>query len=60
VPYYKYQWWLPSRSGDFMAQGHLGQFIYVNPAKDLVIVRLGKNEGNINYWQLMTSLAAGY
>ena len=33
---------------DFMAEGHLGQFIYVNPEQRMVIVRLGKKEGNIS------------
>lgn len=58
--FYQYQWWLPSRTGDFMAQGHLGQYIYVNPAKDMVIVRLGKSGGSANWWEVLTSLAAGY
>ncbi len=44
VDYYQYQWWLPTPNEDFMAKGILGQFIYVNPSKDLVIVRLGKNK----------------
>jgi CubicO group peptidase (beta-lactamase class C family) len=39
---YQYQWWvLPSGAGDlggFEAQGIYGQFLYVNPAQDLVIV----------------------
>src|SRR5690606_15577430 len=56
--FYQYQWWLPTGSGDFLAQGHLGQFIYVNPAKDLVIVRLGKNNGGVEWWPVFTSLAA--
>lgn len=58
--YYQYQWWLPSRNGDFMAEGILGQFIYVHPAKDLIIVRLGKNEGRANWWTVLTALAASY
>ena len=58
--YYQYQWWLPSKSGDFLAQGHLGQYIYVNPAKKLIMVRLGKNEGNVDWWMVFTSLAGGY
>jgi CubicO group peptidase (beta-lactamase class C family) len=29
--------------GSFHAEGILGQFVYVNPAKGLVIVRLGHN-----------------
>jgi CubicO group peptidase (beta-lactamase class C family) len=39
---YQYQWWLPSQTGDFIARGILGQYIYVNPEKNLIIVRLGK------------------
>jgi CubicO group peptidase (beta-lactamase class C family) len=47
--YYQYQWWLPSKEGDFYAAGHLGQFIYVNPSKNLLIVRLGKKGDGINW-----------
>ncbi|PJB14345.1 MAG: serine hydrolase, partial [Flavobacteriales bacterium CG_4_9_14_3_um_filter_32_8] len=43
-----------------MAQGILGQFIYVNPSKNLIIVRLGKNEGKANWWTILTSFAAAY
>ena len=60
VRYYQYQWWLPTPGEDFMAEGILGQFVYVNPAKDLIIVRLGKNEGKANWWTVFTSLAEGY
>lgn len=58
--FYQYQWWLPTPNEDFMAEGILGQFIYVNPSKDLIIVRLGKNEGKGNWWSLFTSLAKAY
>ncbi len=46
---YQYMWWLaaPDRS-DFMAVGHLGQFIYVNPAVRVIIVRLGKSMGGLS------------
>ena len=46
---YQYMWWLvsPGRS-DFMATGHLGQFLYVNPAAKLVVVRLGKSMGDLS------------
>jgi CubicO group peptidase (beta-lactamase class C family) len=60
APYYQYQWWLPMPNEDFMAQGILGQFIYVNPAKDLIIVRLGKNEGKADWWKIFTVLAKNY
>lgn len=60
VDFYQYQWWLPTPNEDFMAQGILGQFIYVHPAKDLIVVRLGKNEGKANWWSIFPSLAAAY
>jgi len=45
--YYGYQLWiLPDRHDIFLARGILGQFIIVNPAKKMVIVRLGKTEGS--------------
>ena len=58
--YYQYQWWLPSPNQDFMAEGILGQFVYVNPAKNLIIVRLGKKEGKADWWSVFTSLAKSY
>lgn len=57
---YQYQWWLPSLSGDYMAQGILGQFIYVNPNKNLIIVRLGKDYGNTNWSNLFIKIANEY
>ena len=44
VSYYQYQWWLPSNNGDFMAQGILGEFVYVNPRKNIIIIRNLKNK----------------
>jgi CubicO group peptidase (beta-lactamase class C family) len=58
--YYQYQWWLPTPTGDFMAQGILGQFIYVNPKKDLIIVRLGKSEGKANWWEILAGMGQAY
>lgn len=58
--FYKYQWWLPSNSGDFMAEGILGQFIYVNPAKDLIIVRLGKKTGEADWAGTFINIANAY
>lgn len=61
VDYYQYQWWLGSaEDGDYMAQGILGQYIYVNPAKNMVIVRLGKKPANVGWRQIFSSLAAAY
>ena len=46
--YYKYMWWGLEREGaanDFAALGNHGQFIYVSPHKNLIIVRHGKKYG---------------
>jgi CubicO group peptidase (beta-lactamase class C family) len=58
--YYQYQWWKPTQTGDFMAQGILGQYIYVHPKKNLIIVRLGKKTGKADWWQILASLGQGY
>lgn len=46
---YRYMWWRvsPTRP-DYMAVGHLGQFIYVNPAAEAVVVRLGEGLGDLS------------
>ena len=58
--FYRYQWWLPSSDGDFHAEGILGQFIYVDPARELVIIRLGGAYGNIGWPQFFRTLAPFY
>lgn len=58
--YYQNQWWLPSKNGDFMAAGILGQYVYVNPAKNMIIVRLGKSTGKADWQKLFTNLALNY
>jgi CubicO group peptidase (beta-lactamase class C family) len=41
---YGYQWWLPlSEDGEFMAMGVYGQYIYVNPTNNTVIVKVSAN-----------------
>lgn len=60
APFYQYQWWLPSAEGDFEAQGILGQYIYVDPVRDLVMVRLGTNEGKVDWTPVLRSLAKAY
>ena len=48
---YQYFWWVntPNGKNHFSAQGNYGQYIYVAPEEDLVIVRLGKEEGEKGY-----------
>ncbi len=58
--FYQYFWWVdvvePDR-GRFMARGNLGQFIYVVPDKDLVIVRFGEDFGYNRWPELLRSIA---
>jgi CubicO group peptidase (beta-lactamase class C family) len=56
---YSYQWWhnASAPGKDFLAEGLLGQFVYVYPEKHIIIVRLGKKEV-IDAWpQLMKGIA---
>jgi hypothetical protein len=48
---YQYFWWVdtPDGKNHFSARGKYGQYIYVAPEKGLVIVRLGKVEGEQGY-----------
>lgn len=45
-------------TGDYFAEGHLGQFIYVSPKHHLIIVRLGKNYGGLYWAPYLKKLAA--
>ncbi len=64
--FYSYQWWHTldrdenkkvKPANDFYADGLLGQFIYVYPEKNIVIVRLGKKEGIHGWPTLMKEIA---
>jgi CubicO group peptidase (beta-lactamase class C family) len=45
---YGYSWWLLSEDeGDYLALGKDGQFLYVNPTRSTIIVRLGRSMGNL-------------
>jgi len=46
---YGYQWWLASpQAGDYFALGKDGQYLYINPQKDLIILRLGWSQGDMS------------
>lgn len=56
--YYNRQWWLASKAdGDFSAVGHLGQYIYVYPKKNLVIVRLGVSRAKEEWIDILRQVA---
>jgi len=51
--YYKYHWWAWDRGSgnyDYSAAGNFGQYIYVCPSKNVIIVRNGTSSGNVDAW----------
>jgi CubicO group peptidase (beta-lactamase class C family) len=45
---YQYWWWVDtSRPGRYYAAGNKGQYIYVAPDKDVVVVRMGRDFGSV-------------
>ena len=65
--YYKYFWWGDNRTGgrnDFHAAGNKGQYIYVSPQKNVIIIRTGFDYGIPSshwlrlFYQLADSLQA--
>ncbi len=54
-------WWGAFRPGrtrdDFYANGHFGQRIYVSPDKALVIVRMGRDSGDVNWTEFLGGIA---
>ncbi len=59
MPSMGYQWWLPpTKRGAYLAFGSKGQFLYIDPAANMVIVRLGKYGEDSKYWtDLFTFIA---
>ncbi len=47
---YQYQWWLAAEDEAYFGAGHLGQYLYVNPARRVVIVRLGREGDDAGLW----------
>ena len=47
--------------GDYRAEGIRGQFIYVNPARPIIVVRLGRDRGGSSWeeWKGMFAYIAG-
>ncbi len=63
VDFYAFHWWTEARggtplpSGHVLAQGNFGQFVYVAPDRDIVIVRLGDDYGTEDWPQRLARLA---
>ena len=54
---YPGKYFIRRRGPAYAASGLLGQYIYVDPSKNLVIVRLGKKKGNISWWQVFEQIS---
>ncbi len=58
---YSMQWWLyEDKDEAFVAQGILGQYLYINPNKKTIIVRFGKDWADIPWWSHFPKVAAYY
>lgn len=62
--FYAYQWWRDTDTYNpetnlmnFIAVGHLGQYVYVNPSNNTIVVRLGKNRGDLTWRNYLRSLS---
>jgi len=51
-PRYGYFWWVHRSEGEpnrYYAEGRFGQFIYVVPDRELIVVRTGRTDGDVNW-----------
>ncbi|MEN8225761.1 MAG: serine hydrolase [Bacteroidota bacterium] len=56
---YSYYWRVLS-NGMVFSKGILGQYIFLDPSKNLIIVRFGKNRGNVHWSALIEEVASQY
>jgi CubicO group peptidase (beta-lactamase class C family) len=60
--YYNYHWWCWDRGNgnyDYSAAGNFGQYIYVCPLKNVIIVRNGTGYGKVDAWPQVFFRVAG-
>jgi len=62
--YYENFWWLYSKDKQnpyiISGWGHLGQYLYIFPDKQLIIVRMGKKTGDVDSWENIFKKIADY
>ncbi|REJ80572.1 MAG: class C beta-lactamase-related serine hydrolase [Bacteroidetes bacterium] len=56
--YYNRQWWIGSEQNNhYSAVGHRGQYIFIKPDKNIVIVRLGKDRAKEEWIDIIRQVA---
>jgi CubicO group peptidase (beta-lactamase class C family) len=53
---YQYMWYSIDNAGngkDYLMSGRYGQFLYVSPENDTVILRTGTGEGGVDIWPVV-------
>lgn len=51
-PRYGYMWWVRPGEGEanrYYAEGRFGQFIYVVPDRELILIRTGRTDGDVDW-----------
>jgi CubicO group peptidase (beta-lactamase class C family) len=57
-PHYGLWWWVDEgRPGSFLARGNKGQFVYVDPAADVVVARFGEDFGIDDWPDVLAGIA---
>ena len=54
---YQYFWWVDPERETFYARGNHGQYIYVDPREDIVLVRMGREYGYDDWHGLLAELS---
>jgi len=55
--WYQFHFWMHRNRKDYFAEGILGQFVFISPENQTIIVRLGKSEGKVD-WSAMFGILA--
>jgi len=59
LPDYGFMWWVdPEAPGRFFAAGNFGQYIYVAPDRNAVLVRFGTGYGDVDWADVLRRLAS--